>query len=168
MRISTSFYTLVILGLLSSLGSVVQAQSYLNDSLYIKKNGFGYTYYKGTRDLRASDVQLELRSNLTAYRQFDKALNYRTLSMITGFGGGFATGWQIGTLIRGKQPSLVGLGVGVGLIFTSFGLEQRYWEEAKKALRIFNAGPPQGNNRSFNPEFEWVLAPTAVGVQLRF
>ncbi len=167
MRISTSFYTLVILGLLSSVG-VAQAQSQLDDSLYIKKGGFGYHYYKGTRELRTADVQLELRSNLTAYRQFDKALNYRTLSLITGFTGGFATGWQLGTVIQGKKPNVLGFGVGIGLIVSSFGLEQRYWQEAKKALRIFNAGPPQGNNRGFKLEFDWALAPTGVGVQLRF
>jgi hypothetical protein len=131
---------LLLVSLLALRGTVSLAQTG-SDTIQIRKSGDGSTRFvlNGKR-LTPRRLSAATRSNPATHAEMKIARSNHAMGSILSFAGGFLTGYQLGTLIRGGQPNWVVAGVGVGLIGLSLPLSSGYTKHAKKAVRIYNAG----------------------------
>ncbi len=158
-------FTLILF--LLAFGLVASFSQTSSDSISMKKVFGGYQYYKGEQLLTLQETTNVLKSNKFAFEQMRSARIKNTMSSIFGFAGGFMVGWPLGTAIAGGDPDWALAGIGAGLIVISIPLNNRFNQQAKEAIDIYNEGLQAHSLRPV-PELKFGVIGHGIGLALRF
>lgn len=161
------FISLVVLFVVGLSCSYAQSEQY---AIGIEKAaGIGHKFYhqNGTFINSVSQMKASVGSDKEALRQLRWASFDTGASYFFSFAGGFALGWEIADLIKGKginAPVLIGgaASIGVGLLFTYLA-DKRMVKGAtiyNEHLGVTSYGSPV--------ELDFGLVPGGVGLTLSF
>jgi hypothetical protein len=158
-RILTLMLSLIFLTNLSAQKKPKPTMSY--------EKGFWRSKFKyGVEELSMSDAGQKFEyESPEAYASFNKGLTAQTFTYITGFGGGFLIGYEVGSAIRGAEINGARGGIGVGLLIISFLLEGSATKNFEDAAFHFNT---KKTSSIYNKLEINLTDASSVGVKWRF
>ncbi|MBI9034971.1 MAG: hypothetical protein JEZ03_10920 [Bacteroidales bacterium] len=136
-----------------------------NDSITIRK-GLSTTFMMNGERLKPRELTQILQVNPQAATEISKANTNNTIGMICGGVGGFLVGYQLGTVLGGRDANMTAAIIGAGLVGVSIPFSLAYNAHVRNAVDIYNKGLEQANLRSI--ECQLGLCANGVGLSVRF
>ncbi|MGJ8685149.1 MAG: hypothetical protein ACSHWW_11025 [Nonlabens sp.] len=140
--------------------------SFAQNEEIIKVNVDGYKYRMGDNYLQNSELNDILVLNETAHRLFYDARQYRGISQVMGFAGGFLIGYQLGNLITGKEFNVLQGSIGAGLIGIAIPINIAQNKKIDRAVDIYNDGLSESSTVPM--ELSLTTSGTGLGFSITF
>ncbi|KGL62033.1 hypothetical protein [Polaribacter sp. Hel1_85] len=154
--------------LILSIVFCIVAFSSINAQKIEMKKSFGENmFYQNDKKLKPSQLTELLKSNTEAFDLMKSAKSNYTWATVLGGAGGALVGFPIGTAIGGGDAKWELAGAGAALILVAIPILNNYNKKAKKAVEIYNNGIPSVSS-SFNPEFNFNIKGTNMGISMSF
>jgi hypothetical protein len=125
-------------------------------------------YYAGSKLNSIKSISRVVRDNPKAISKIKAAETLATVGNIFGFAGGFLIGWPIGSAMSGEEANW-NLAYAGGLIaFLGILYEFNSSSSVHDAVDIYNSSIQKSGKPKDTTTLDFYLAPTRVGLALRF
>jgi hypothetical protein len=126
--------------LLFCFGSHILAQrSSYKDSIELVENFFsGVKFYQHDQKLSLARVSQVMYPDKEATKYLNKAKTNNTISIITGFIGGFLVGYEFGSWLGGDEINWAVMGTGAAIIVIGIPFDNWFRRNARKAVYLYN------------------------------
>ena len=158
---------ILLFGLLNLLFSICYSQKKA-DSIKIRYYpGDTYLYTLHGEVLSTQELKTALKVDPEARYQVAVFDEYRTYTYIFSIAGGFLIGYQLGTLLAGKnQPNWIIAGAGGGMIILAIPFSINAKKHLKKAISLYNSNLTETNvNRK---RINLGLNPSGISINFHF
>lgn len=139
----------------------------VNDTITVKKNFGGQTFYYNGSQLKSRQLKNTLKNHAEAYNIYKSSRAATTVGAILGYTGGFMIGWSLGTAIGGGKPNWAIGGIGAGLTAVSIPFSISSGKKIKKAVNTFNASVTNQSTHNLR-EMRFQVHPAGVGLAYHF
>ena len=134
-----------------------------SDTIELKKNRY---YYHGMQIESMRQMKSLVANDELALKEVKKAAVTSGFGSVLAYMGGFALGWEIVDIIRGRMNPYI-LAGGVGFTAAGLGLSYLAGNQLKKGVAIYNTNLG-ATSYGVPIEINFGLAPGGVGLTLSF
>lgn len=135
--------------------------------IQLKKVFGGYQYSQNGNFLNVNGLKNAVKSNEQAYGLMKKASVTNSIAFSVSFAGGMLIGFPLGTALAGGDPNWIVAGVGVVLVGVSIPISNKFNEQAKEAVGIYN-NSLQSSSFRHRSEMNFAVTNNGVGFVLKF